>query len=1031
MTTQHDNVKQAPVADWVTIPELYKDPFPIFERLRAEGGVHWIPAIGRYLVTSYDAVHDTELDQETYSANEEGSLMIRAMGHSMLRKDDPDHRVERQAWQPVLRPSVVKKTWAPIFQRNAQRYIDELKAKGPGADLVWDFAAPFAGENLRAVTGLHNVTQHDLQRWSQTMIDATGNYANDPVVWAKGEASYNEVDEALDEMLAWHKKHPDDSLLSALVRLPEYQMPVESIRANLKMTIGGGLNEPRDAIGVAAWALMQHPEQLAMVQNDPTKWDAVFDEALRWVAPIGMYSRQTTRDVVLRGTFLPAGAKLGISLLSANRDEKYWTAPERFDLARTGEGAHLAFGKGIHVCLGAWVAREQFSAALPKLFAELPNLRGIADQPAEAGGWVFRGMDLLPVQWDPTPGAAAGPTARAPHIAIVGSGPSGSYTAQAINRSMPEARITVFDQSPTPYGLVRSGVAADHQGTKDVQIQFAQLFERHGVEFVGSTRVHTGDPATDIAIHGRPAYHAPSISTMHTDGAEISLKQLRDTHDAVIVATGLSADNRLPVAGADANGIYGAGHIARLLNADAVEHEACDALPVLGTTTTVVGNGNVAMDIIRLLGATQQQLQDSDIHTATHQALTTGLTTINVVGRSPVAAAKFDLVMLREIADLPGINHTVIGFDPAQAASDDPRQALVAELAQRDTDPQAWLRINWYFQHAPAQVLTNHGSVAALEVSSGSTHTLIESSSIITAIGFCAADGEQLVDINDQAAETGRIAPGLYVAGWLRRGPVGTIPTQRTDARELAEVITADLQAAAGDKQYAGMPALRSHLARSTSWDGWLLIDAHEKTHTVPPRPRTKLTDTRRLRLMAASATDIPRSHRDDTSVDLDNAHLPKLTIAYATESGNAELVAEELVRAVAGHANATAVDMAMMQPEDLATDTPMLVVSSSYDEGELPTGVRALHAQLLEASTDLSALHFALFGLGDNSYEFYSRGADILDDTFQALGAHRIGEVGRHDAGGRTLAADEAVAWVGGVIEALMAAKPSAVVAG
>src|SRR5690625_713209 len=88
MTTQHDNVKQAPVADWVTIPELYKDPFPIFERLRAEGGVHWIPAIGRYLVTSYDAVHDTELDQETYSANEEGSLMIRAMGHSMLRKDD-------------------------------------------------------------------------------------------------------------------------------------------------------------------------------------------------------------------------------------------------------------------------------------------------------------------------------------------------------------------------------------------------------------------------------------------------------------------------------------------------------------------------------------------------------------------------------------------------------------------------------------------------------------------------------------------------------------------------------------------------------------------------------------------------------------------------------------------------------------------------------------------------------------------------------------------------------------------------------
>src|SRR5699024_12549821 len=122
-------------------------------------------------------------------------------------------------------------------------------------------------------------------------------------------------------------------------------MPVESIRANLKMTIGGGLNEPRDAIGVASWALMQHPEQLEIAQRDPSAWDAVFDEAIRWVAPIGMYCRQRTRDVVLQGTCLPAGAKLGISLLSANRDTNYWQQPERFDLTRTGECAHLACGK--------------------------------------------------------------------------------------------------------------------------------------------------------------------------------------------------------------------------------------------------------------------------------------------------------------------------------------------------------------------------------------------------------------------------------------------------------------------------------------------------------------------------------------------------------------------------------------------------------------------------------------------------------------------------------------------------------------
>lgn len=175
--------REAPVADWVTIPDLYRDPFPIYERLRAEGGVHWVPAVGRYLITSYEAVHTTEVDQETFSANEEGSLQIRAMGHSMLRRDDPEHYPERKAWQPVLRPGVVKRVWTEVFERNADRYLDEMIEKGPGADLIWDFAAPYAAENLREILGFHNATQQDLQRWSQTLIDATGNYADDPGVW--------------------------------------------------------------------------------------------------------------------------------------------------------------------------------------------------------------------------------------------------------------------------------------------------------------------------------------------------------------------------------------------------------------------------------------------------------------------------------------------------------------------------------------------------------------------------------------------------------------------------------------------------------------------------------------------------------------------------------------------------------------------------------------------------------------------------------------------------------------------------------
>src|SRR5699024_8959789 len=180
---------------------------------------------------------------------------------------------------------------------------------------------------------------------------------------------------------------------------------------------------------------------------------------------------------------------------------------------------------------------------------------------------------------------------------------------------------------------------------------------------------------------------------------------------------------------------------------------------------------------------------------------------------------------------------------------------------------------------------------------------------------------------------------------------------------------------------------------------------AYEQTNTASPRPRTKLTDVRRRRFIAASATDLPRSQQPQHEVELNNEHLPPLTIAYATESGNAELVAEELVRALTDRANATAIDMATLQPADFQTTTPMLVITSSYDEGELPTGIRELYTNLLAEGTRLNALHYALFGLGDRSYEFYSKGADLLDEAFQALGARRVGAIGRHDAGGRTLA--------------------------
>jgi cytochrome P450 len=396
MTVEAIQARPIPSADWVTIPELYADPYPIYQRLRATEPIHWVPAVDRYLVIGHHACHTVELDQERFSADETGSLMKRAMGHSMLRKDDPEHNVERKAYGGVLRPKAITQQWNAVFERNVETYLKRLRAAGPGADLVTEFAAPYAAENLRVVLGFRNATGDDLERWSQTLIDGTGNYADDPDVWAAAERSSQEVDAAVDELLPYMRRNPDAGLLSVLAA---GSMPLDAMRANLKMTIGGGLNEPRDAIATTTWALLSHPDQLARVLAGD-RWSDAFEESIRWVAPISMYPRQATRDTELDGMLVPRGARLGVVVGAANRDPAVFPDSESYDIDRPKK-PHLAFGGGNHFCAGAWVARASVvRVALPRLFAEFPGLRLDPARPAAVGGWVFRGVLSLPVLWD-------------------------------------------------------------------------------------------------------------------------------------------------------------------------------------------------------------------------------------------------------------------------------------------------------------------------------------------------------------------------------------------------------------------------------------------------------------------------------------------------------------------------------------------------------------------------------------------------------------------------------------------------------
>lgn len=396
MTAATSAAAGAPVVG-LDLAELRRDPYPAYAELRRTAPVAWVPAIGRHLVTRYHDIVAAEKLPEVFSSREEGSLLLRVTGPNLLREDDPEHRRLRAAAEPPVRPRQVRDLWAATFERNAQRLLDDLAGRG-GADLIRDFAEPFAAANLAVVLGLRNAGAADIAAWSQAMMDGNSNYADDPGVWRRARAATGAVDTAVAEIVEAVRREPDGSVISSMVHAAE-PLTLAEIRNNVKVIIGGGVNEPRDLFGVGAWALLHRPEVLARVLAGPAAWKRVFEESARWISPIGMYPRQLTREHVLAGTTLPAGSRVALVIASGNRDDTVFARPDEFDIDRPHQ-PHLAFGGGPHFCMGAWVARHAVSAiAWPRVFARLPGLR-LAD-PARLDGWVFRGLTSLPVTWQP------------------------------------------------------------------------------------------------------------------------------------------------------------------------------------------------------------------------------------------------------------------------------------------------------------------------------------------------------------------------------------------------------------------------------------------------------------------------------------------------------------------------------------------------------------------------------------------------------------------------------------------------------
>jgi len=355
-----------------------------------------------------------------------------------------------------------------------------------------------------------------------------------------------------------------------------------------------------------------------------------------------------------------------------------------------------------------------------------------------------------------------------PSVAIVGAGPSGCYLAQFLRKEFNESRITIFDTLPVPYGLVRFGVAPDHVGTKAVAAQFDRLFERDCVEFIGNTEI----------------------------GKDKTLNELMNDYDIVVLATGLGGDRKINIPGEQLRGVFGAGRVTRLINSH--PFETLDELEV-GSHLAIIGHGNVAIDLLRLSLLEPEQLAQHGVDKDLADVIAPNtLSQIHVIGRSAIQDAKFDPAMIRELSRIPNVRFTSdaenFSVDNAEAKK---RIEVINSLVASST-VNATRTVNFYFGWQPLEIC---GSTKVEKVRfKSNTDEILElrADAIYSAIGFeqardAAIQIETLIS-KDSDLEHGFIFEGLYCVGWLRRGPQGTIPVNRTDAKKISERIIQDFR---------------------------------------------------------------------------------------------------------------------------------------------------------------------------------------------------------------------------------------------
>ena len=391
-------------------PEVRANPYPFYAQLRSQDPIHWDEEFGFWVLTRYADIasvyHDPRFSRaqglrrgyERLPPSEQtiAEPVYRCFSKTMFYSDPPYHTRLRGLVNSAFTPTAVERM-RPYVQQTVDRLLESVQTNAR-MDAIHDFASALPILVIAQMLGLPAEERGRFKKWSDDLFAILGSVPHAPELMQDAARSLTELTNYVEKLCEARRKHPQADLLTALVEAVEdgEHLTQDELVANVIILLSAGHETTINLIGNGLLALLQNPDQMQKLRDQPGLVPSAVEEMMRYDNPVQIAYRSAAQDVELDGKCIRKGQLVNSILAAGNRDPERFTNPDRFDITRD-EGRHLGFGLGIHFCLGAPLVRLEAQIAFPAILRRFPELALATEHLEWQEQPIFRGVKSLPV----------------------------------------------------------------------------------------------------------------------------------------------------------------------------------------------------------------------------------------------------------------------------------------------------------------------------------------------------------------------------------------------------------------------------------------------------------------------------------------------------------------------------------------------------------------------------------------------------------------------------------------------------------